>query len=332
MATNERQIGTDLNQILQNGQNNGVHDLKMLSKHDVQYLEPEVQCVGGIFSPSTGILDSHEYMISLLGDAEEYGSTLVLNCNVENVSRIHHGGNNKNRGGEGGFCITTDDGSTIECDFLVNCAGLFSHNIASCIVSSDEESRSSRSSSVTNISKTKNKSFTVTKRRQYFAKGNYFQLVGQPVPFQHLIYPVPEPGGLGIHATLDCAGQCRFGPDVEWISMDDDSSSSLCPDSINMDVDPNRANVFYNAIQKYWPGLNKNCDDGSSSLAPDYAGLRPKIGHPDWIDGLSIKADFVLEGPHQHGIDGFINMMGMESPGLTSSLAVAEKVVSMMQR
>mmetsp|Transcript_14698 Transcript_14698/g.14886 ORF Transcript_14698/g.14886 Transcript_14698/m.14886 type:complete len:407 (-) Transcript_14698:149-1369(-) len=312
VASNERQVSEDLDRILRNAENNGVDDLKILSKHDVTYLEPDVESYGGILSPSTGIFDSHEYMLSLLADAEENGSTMVLNCPVESVRMSNS---------EGEFSIIAEDGTEVLCDSVVNCAGLFAHDIASCIINSarsfnNSETRNENQSFVSNYSDLS----ATANRTQYFAKGNYFQLVGQAAPFHHLIYPVPEPGGLGIHATLDCAGQCRFGPDVEWISKD-----VSCPDSIDMNVDPKRADVFYNAIRKYWPGLK----DGA--LIPDYAGLRPKLGHPNLNDGPSIKADFILEGPQQHGIKGFVNMIGMESPGLTSSLAIADRVASNMR-
>jgi len=140
-------------------------------------------------------------------------------------------------------------------------------------------------------------------RTAYFAKGNYFKLSGKS-PFSRLIYPVPEQAGLGIHATLDLGGQVRFGPDVEWVERADD-----------LTVDPARAEKFYGAIRSYWPGL----PDGA--LTPDYAGMRPKIAGPG-----AAAADFVIEGPETHGIANLVNLMGIESPGLTSSLAIAEEV------
>src|SRR5678816_760505 len=145
-------------------------------------------------------------------------------------------------------------------------------------------------------------------RDRYYAKGNYYSLAGRP-PFSRLVYPVPEPGGLGVHVTLDLAGQARFGPDVEWVER------------IEYDVDPRRADQFYAAIRRYWPGL----PDGA--LAPGYAGIRPKISGPG-----EPAADFVIQGPQEHGVPGLVNLFGIESPGLTSSLALAEDVERALQQ
>jgi L-2-hydroxyglutarate oxidase LhgO len=141
----------------------------------------------------------------------------------------------------------------------------------------------------------------------YFAKGNYFTL-GTRAPFSRLIYPVPEPGGLGIHLTLDLGGQAKFGPDVQWVDNAADHT-----------VDPARGDAFYAEVRKYWPAL----PDGA--LQPGYAGIRPKISPP----GQSA-ADFVIQGPRQHGVPGLINLFGIESPGLTSCLALGEQVAGML--
>jgi L-2-hydroxyglutarate oxidase LhgO len=143
--------------------------------------------------------------------------------------------------------------------------------------------------------------------RELYAKGNYYSLAGRP-PFSRLIYPVPEPGGLGVHVTLDLAGQARFGPDVEWVSR------------ISYEVDPRRAERFYAAIRRYWPALP---DD---ALSPGYAGIRPKISGPD-----EPAADFVIQGPAEHGVPGLVNLFGIESPGLTASLALADDVTKLLQ-
>ncbi|MEZ5594400.1 MAG: NAD(P)/FAD-dependent oxidoreductase [Gammaproteobacteria bacterium] len=136
----------------------------------------------------------------------------------------------------------------------------------------------------------------------YYAKGNYYSLSGRS-PFSRLIYPVPEQAGLGVHVSVDLGGQARFGPDVEWI------------DTINYDVDPRRADVFYAAVRKYWPDL----PDGA--LTPGYAGIRPKLQAPG-----EPAADFVIQGPEVHGVPNLVNLYGIESPGLTASLAIAERV------
>jgi L-2-hydroxyglutarate oxidase LhgO len=139
------------------------------------------------------------------------------------------------------------------------------------------------------------------------AKGNYFSLSGRP-PFARLIYPLPEPGGLGVHLTLDLGGAARFGPDVQWTGDDADYA-----------VDPACAAAFYPQIRRYWPGLP---DD---ALAPAYSGIRPKLTGPG-----EPAADFVLQGRDAHGVRGLVNLYGIESPGLTSSLALAQAVLRMM--
>ncbi len=142
--------------------------------------------------------------------------------------------------------------------------------------------------------------------KDYFCRGVYFSLAGR-APFKRLIYPVPEHAGLGVHLTLDMGGQAKFGPDTEWI------------DGVDYTVDPRRGDKFYAAIRTYWPGLK----DGT--LQPGYAGIRPKISGP-----TEPAADFVVQGPDTHGVAGLINLYGIESPGLTSSLAIAEYVSAML--
>jgi L-2-hydroxyglutarate oxidase LhgO len=139
--------------------------------------------------------------------------------------------------------------------------------------------------------------------RELYAKGNYYSLARRS-PFSRLVYPVPEPGGLGVHVTLDLAGQARFGPDVEWV------------ENIAYDVDPRRAERFYAAIRRYWPGLPEG------ALAPGYAGIRPKTAGPG-----EPAPDFQVQGPAVHGIPGLVHLFGIESPGLTASLALADAVV-----
>ncbi len=143
--------------------------------------------------------------------------------------------------------------------------------------------------------------------RQFFAKGSYFSLSGR-TPFRHLVYPLPEPGGLGVHLTLDLAGQARFGPDVQWV------------EDLDYRIEPGRAAGFYAAIRRYWPGLP---DD---ALQPAYTGIRPKISGPG-----EAAADFRIDGPAQHGIAGLVNLFGIESPGLTACLAIAEHVCGLLE-
>jgi len=200
-----------------------------------------------------------------------------------------------------GIAFTSDDkiiveseGMQIECDFVINCAGLYADKIAA----------------MANVTKTRSS-------RQYFAKGNYYKLEGQKSPFHHLIYPVPAKGGLGVHATIDFMGSTRFGPDVEWLPVDVTN-----PNDIDLRVDPKRSESFYSEVRKYWPDLH----DGA--LQPDYAGIRPKLRHPSVQDGPSTNTDFHIQ--MLPGIKGFVNLMGIESPGLTASMAIGEKIVEML--
>ena len=136
----------------------------------------------------------------------------------------------------------------------------------------------------------------------HYARGNYYALAGR-APFTHLVYPLPEPGGLGVHLTLDLGGQARFGPDVEWV------------DALDYTVDPRRADAFYAEVRKYWPQL------ADGALQPAYSGIRPKLAGPG-----EPAADFLVQSPATHGVPGLINLFGIESPGLTSCLALADHV------
>jgi L-2-hydroxyglutarate oxidase LhgO len=270
VATNEAEAGK-LASIEARARANGVEDLRFLSAAQAQALEPALACTGALLSPSTGIVDSHHLMLALLGDAEAAGASLALNAPLV-------GG----RAGEEGMEIEIGgaDPVTLACRLIVNAAGLDAPLIARNIAGMPQQAVPTR----------------------YFAKGNYFTLTTRS-PFSRLIYPVPEPGGLGVHLTLDLGGQAKFGPDVEWV------------ETVDYNVDPARGERFYRAIRRYWPGL----PDGS--LQPGYAGIRPKIVPP------AIAAqDFVVQTPRQHGVAGLINLFGIESPGLTSSLALADYV------
>jgi len=222
-------------------------------------------------SPSTGIIDSHAYMLALRGDAEAAGAAFAFHTPLK-AARVKGERIEIDAGGETPM--------TLECALLINSAGLCAPEVARSIAGLPQEHIP----------------------QAYLAKGNYFSCSAR-APFSRLIYPVPEPGGLGVHLTLDMAGQARFGPDVEWV------------DHIDYAVDPARAERFYPAIRKYWPAL----PDGA--LMPSYSGMRPKIVPPQIAT-----QDFVIQGPREHGINGLINLFGIESPGLTSSLAIADYV------
>lgn len=254
------------------GRANGVDDLVELDADAVRRLEPEVAAVAGLFSPSTGILDSHGFMLALEGDLENAGGQVVLRSPVTG-GRPVDGGIELAVGGADPMVLTTRA--------VVNAAGLGATGLAASIAGIAPGS--------------------VPHLR--LARGNYFSLGGVRTPFRHLVYPIPEPGGLGIHATLDLGGQVRFGPDVEWI------------DRIDHTVDPRRAERFYAAIRRYWPGL----PDGA--LQPAYAGIRPKITGPG-----EAAADFVVQGPAETGVAGLWNLFGIESPGLTAALAIGDLV------
>lgn len=261
---------------------NGVHDLKFLDKAAVIALEPELSAAAALFSPSTGILDSHAYMLALLGDAEAQGADLVRNAIVNTISRT-----------SAGYRLAVDnegESLTLRTRLLVNCAGLWAPGVARRIDGLDARFAPST----------------------FLAKGNY-ALLNIKSPFRHLIYPVPEPGGLGVHLTLDMGGAARFGPNVEWLSTDD-------PGAIDYAVAPDLPVRFAPMIAAYWPKITPRM------LAPGYCGVRPKVGGPQ-----DPNADFRIDGPQVHGLPGLVNLFGIESPGLTASLAIADKIEGMLR-
>ncbi len=274
VATSEEQRA-QLDNIARHAAANGVNDLVLLSAEQARALEPALQCVAALLSPSTGIVDSHGLMLALLGDVENHGGALALQSPVARAECAADG-----------IHVHAADGTELVAKIVINAAGLHAPDLA----------RRFAGLAAEHIP------------RAYYAKGNYFTL-GSKAPFSHLIYPVPEAAGLGVHLTLDLGGQAKFGPDVEWV----DSPDQLV-------VDPARCAGFYGEVRKYWPGLP---DD---SLSPGYAGIRPKISGPG-----EAAADFVVQGPEVHGVAGLVNLFGIESPGLTSSLAIGEHVASLLK-
>ena len=262
--------------IEQQGQINGAGELVRLTTDQVQALEPQLKCLAALHAPTTGILDSHAYMLALQGDAEDHGAQLAFNSPVL-------GGRVSDRG----FVVAVGgaDPVMIECRTLVNAAGLAAQAVAAQFDGLPAPSIP----------------------RQVLAKGSYFALTGMAPPFRRLVYPIPPEGGLGIHVTLDLGGQARFGPDVEWT------------DQIDYRVDSERSHAFYQAIRQYWPYL----PDGA--LSPAYAGVRPKLSGPG-----EPAADFQIQGPAEHGIAGLVSLYGIESPGLTASLAIADHVAEIL--
>lgn len=277
IATDDRQR-PQLQSILENALVNGVDDIVAIDKATMKRKEPQVQCVSALWSPSTGIIDSHAYMLALQGDLENAGGIIVYNAKVTGGAVV----NNR-------LELVIQEGDNLfhqAAKTVVNCAGLGGDKLAHAIDNINTETLPTYS----------------------YAKGNYFTCPGKS-PFTSLIYPVPNDYGLGVHVTLDMTGNMRFGPDVEWI------------DKINYEVNPVRADVFYEAIRTYWPELP------DESLIPAYSGIRPKINGK----GLPT-ADFVIQGEKDHGVAGLINLFGIESPGLTSSLALADYVKEMSGR
>ena len=272
VATHEGQVG-ELEKIESRAIGNGVADLTWLSVDQVRAMEPEVSCVAAMHSPSTGIIDSHALMLAYLGDAERHGAMLALRSPLEKVLMR-----------EGGFELHVRGADAVLCSTLINSAGLRAPSVAKSMGGYRAE----------------------LAPRELYAKGNYYSLARRS-PFSRLVYPVPEPGGLGVHVTIDLAGQARFGPDVEWVER------------IDYAVDPARAERFYAAIRRYWPGL----PDGA--LLPGYSGIRPKTAGPG-----EPAPDFQVQGPAAHGIPGLVHLFGIESPGLTSSLALARLVAEQL--
>jgi len=252
---------------------NGVEGVQILQAEELRRLEPDVSAEIGLLSPATGIVDSHGLMLSLLGEAAEHGAVIAYNSRVTDAAI------------EDGRAVLALNGEApgLSARLVVNAAGLTAPGVARAMRGFPSE-------------------FVP---RTWLARGSYFTLAGK-APFRHLIYPVPFEGGLGIHLTLDLAGQARFGPDVEWI------------DEIDYRIDASRAELFYDSIRTYWPGLKQG------SLAPAFTGIRPKLYGP----GMA-SADFRIDGPSDHGVATVINLFGIESPGLTSSLAIADHVRDM---
>lgn len=267
--------------IREKARQNHVSDLELLDEHSLLTREPQLKAKAALFSPSTGIIDSHAYMLALLGDAQNKGTMLALNSPVlsgdfdDTGMTLHVGGVSP---------------LTIKADIIINAAGL----------------------SAIPLAQTFNGLPASSIPRAYYCKGNYFSLAGK-APFSHLIYPIPEEAGLGVHLTLDMGGQARFGPDVEWLK---DTSAQ----TINYEVDPQRSEKFYRAIRTYWPQL------GDGMLHADYSGVRPKIQPQK--EGAH---DFIIQGQAEHGILGLINLYAIESPGLTASLAIASEVINRLE-
>ncbi len=270
------QQGVRLEVIAAQAARNGVDDLQPLDDAQLHALEPALRADRALLSPSTGIVDTHGLMLALRGDLESAGGAVALRSAAERI----HLGDARHVVEVGGA-----DPMSLAARVVVNAAGLWAPSVAS------------RMDGLA----------AVHVPGAHFAKGNYFALAGRS-PFSRLIYPMPEEGGLGVHLTLDLAGQARFGPDVEWISP-------ATPDDIDYRVDASRSDAFVRAIRSYWPQLPHG------ALQPAYSGVRPKLTGPGEPAG-----DFVLQGQHDHGVQGLVNLFGIESPGITACLALGDSV------
>jgi len=271
VATDEGQIER-LKALQQKATDNGVTDLIWQDKKTTLEMEPELNAIASLLSPSTGIIDSHALMLSYQGEAETNGAVIAFNTPVLGGKIL-----------DSGILLYTGGKTpmTMKSNLVFNCGGLYAQKIAA---------------SMENFP-------NIHVPATHYAKGNYFAL-NDKNPFTHLIYPIPEEAGLGVHLTLDLGGQARFGPDVEWI------------DEIHYEINPERGKIFYNAIREYWPELKDN------TLVPSYSGIRPKLkgkGNPPM--------DFIISGPSSHGVQGLVNLFGIESPGLTSSLVIADEAI-----
>lgn len=270
VATSQAETGL-LDKYKQQATENGVTDLVFKSVAEIGEMEPAITAVKGLYSPSSGIINIHEYMLALQGDLEHANGLLVCHSRVTGL-----------KPGSRGFIVQIEgeDQFEVECANVINSAGLHAWDVA----------------------KFPGPSEHIPER--HYAKGHYYTLSGK-APFSRLIYPVAEQGGLGVHVTLDMAGQARFGPDVSWVN------------ELDYRFDKDNQQRFVDAIRKYYPAI----DEGK--LQASYTGIRPKISGKGMPAG-----DFLIQTAEQHGHAGLINLFGIESPGLTASLAIADEVLA----
>ena len=263
VATGEEQLET-IHAYIRQAAANGAGELRWLTAQEISTLEPEVVAVGGVYSETTGIIDSHAFMLSLQGELESHGGVIAFNTEVSRLTAV-----------VGGVRVETED-LMLEARWLINSGGLWAAELARQLIDDGPEA--------------------------YYARGHYYAYSGKP-PFSRLVYPVADTGGLGVHVTMDMAGQVKFGPDVRWI------------DDIDYAFDTSHREDFVAAIRRYYPNLDE------TRLHPSYTGIRPKITPPG-----TPASDFRIDSPAEHGVAGLINLLGIESPGMTAALAIAERV------
>jgi L-2-hydroxyglutarate oxidase LhgO len=278
VATHAEQVPA-LERLARNAEANGVEGLRLIDGTAARAIEPALHAASALHSTVTGIVDSHGFMLALLGEAEDHGAALALKSPLRAAQVVPEG-------------FMLDIGGTepmrLHARCLVNSAGLAASEVARRIDGLP----------------------AAHVRATHRCKGNYFALSGARAPFSRLVYPMHDNAGLGVHLTLDLAGQGRFGPDTEWLADDG---------TIDYSVNPARCQSFYAAIRRYWPGLPDGC------LQPDYSGVRPKLSREG-----EAAMDFAIDGPEVHGVPGLVNLFGIESPGLTAALAIAERVRSVL--
>ena len=286
LVATRAQDGHKLDAILAHALAGGVDDLQPLTRAQALALEPELECEAALWSPSSGIVDSHGLMTALLGDAEAAGAVLALASRFVGATRERDGWRVRAQAG------ADEPEYEMQASWLVNAAGLDAQAVAAAIEAFPSAAIPTR----------------------HIARGHYFSLVGR-APFARLIYPTPVDGGLGVHLTLDLGGQAKFGPDVQWLE------SSAAGRELDYAVDASRAAAFAAEVRRYWPRLPEG------AIVPAYSGIRPKLsgqGEP--------AADFRIDGPAQHGCDGMVQLFGIESPGLTASMAIGEAVAAIVTR
>lgn len=284
VATGENELPR-LDALSRTAEANGVTDVVRLGEADVRALEPEIAAIAALFSPSTGVIDSHALMVALEGHLRGGGGDVVLNTEVQSLSVK----------GDGLFeieALSAGQPMTLAARNLVIASGLGATKLGRMLVAG----------------------YRYQPPETYPARGHYYVLEGR-VPFRHLVYPLPEAAWLGLHLTLDVAGRAKFGPDLEWCDC-----AGAAEDTSFDGQDGARRVRFEREIRRYWPGLT----DGA--LAPGYVGIRPKIyrsGEP--------AADFAIHGEREHGVPRLVALYGIESPGLTSSLAIGDHVAALLR-